>query len=61
MKFIKYNIQIFLVWFNFILLGKKVSNEVIEMIENNYPATKREKKLLERIKNKNKQLWKKDL
>jgi len=61
MKFIKYNIQIFLTWFNYILLGKKVSKETIEMIENNYPATKREKKLLERIKNKNKQLWKKDL
>ena len=54
MKLITYNINIFLAWFNFILLGKKVSNEVIEMIENNYPATKREKKLLERIKNKNK-------
>ena len=53
-NFIKYNTQIFLAWFNFIFLGKEVSMEVIEMIENNYPATKREKKLLERIKNRNK-------
>lgn len=52
MRLILYNIQIFLAWFNFILLGKKVSKETIEMIEDNYPATKREKKLLERIKNK---------
>ena len=61
MKFIKYNIQIFLTWFNYILLGKKVSKEVIEIIENNYNSTLREKKLINRIKNKNKQLWKKDL
>ena len=54
MKFIKYNIQIFLTWFNYILLGKKVSKEVIEIIENNYNSTLREKKLINRIKNKNK-------
>ncbi len=53
-EFIRYNTQIFLAWFNYILLGKKVSKETIDMLENNYPATKREKKLLERIKNKNK-------
>jgi hypothetical protein len=57
MRLILYNIQIFSAWFNFIFLGKKVSKETIEMIEDNYPATKREKKLLERIKNK--QLWSK--
>jgi len=54
MEFIRYNTQIFLAWFNYILLGKNVSKETIDMLENNYPATKREKRLLERIKNKNK-------
>jgi len=52
-KFIKHNTQIFLTWFNYILLGKKVSKEAIELIENNYNPTPREKKLINRIKNKN--------
>jgi hypothetical protein len=52
-KFIKHNTQIFLTWFNYILLGKKVSKEAIELIENNYNSTPREKKLINRIKNKN--------
>jgi len=50
-KFIKHNTQIFLTWFNYILLGKKVSKEAIELIENNYNSTPREKKLIELIKN----------
>ena len=54
MKFIRYNMQIFLAWFNYILLGKKVSKETIDMLENNYSFTPREKKLFERIKTKNK-------
>jgi hypothetical protein len=57
MRLILYNIQIFLAWFNYILLGKKVSKEAIKLIENNYNITKREKRLVERIKNK--QLWNK--
>jgi hypothetical protein len=54
MKLIKYNIAIFLTWFRYILLGEKIFKEAIKFIENNYPLTKREKKLLERIKIKNK-------
>lgn len=61
MKFIKHNIHIFLTWFNYILLGKEVSKEAIDFIENNYNWTSRQKRLINRIKNKNKQLWKKDL
>jgi|GEM_PF-2431730 hypothetical protein len=54
MKLIAYNTNIFLAWFNYILLGKKISKEAIELIENNYNSTPREKRLLKRIKNKNK-------
>ena len=53
-RFIRYNIQIFLTWFNYILLGKKISKENIEFIQTNYNATPREKKLINRIENKNK-------
>jgi hypothetical protein len=61
MNFIKYNIHIFLTWFNYILLGKEVSKEAIDFIETKYNWTSRQKRLINRIKNKNKQLWKKDL
>ena len=54
MKFIKHNTQIFLTWFRYILLGEKISKEAIKFMENNYSFTLREKKLFERIKNKNK-------
>ncbi len=53
-KIIKYNTQIFLTWFNYILLGKKLSKEAIELIKNNYNATLREKRLFDRVENKNK-------
>ena len=51
---IKYNLQIFLTWFNYILLGKKLSKESIDLIKNHYNITPREKKLLDRIEKKNK-------
>ena len=50
MKFIKYNVQIFKAWFIYILLGKKVSKEAIELLKSYYNATKREKRLIDRIK-----------
>ena len=53
-RIIKYNTQIFLTWFNYILLGKKLSKEAIEWIKDNYNATPREKRLIDRIENKNK-------
>jgi hypothetical protein len=52
MKFIKYNTAIFLTWFNYILLGRKIPKEAIEFVENNYNSTPREKKLINRIKNR---------
>ena len=54
MKSITHNFHIFKTWIKYILLGKKISKESIKFIENNYPLTKRQKKLLERIKTKNK-------
>ena len=54
-KIIKYNGQIFLSWFVYILLGKKLSKEAIELIKNNYKMTSRESKLFDRIIKKNKQ------
>lgn len=54
-KIIKYNGQIFLSWFVYILLGKKLSKEAIELIKNNYKSTPREQRLFERIIKKNKQ------
>lgn len=51
---IKYNTQIFLTWFNYILLGKKLSKESIDLIKNHYNSTPREKKLFDRIEKKNK-------
>jgi hypothetical protein len=48
-KVIKYNMQIFLTWFNYILLGKKLSKEAIELIKNHYNATPREKRLFDRV------------
>jgi hypothetical protein len=53
-KIIKYNTQIFLTWFFYILLGYKLPKETIELIKNNYNATPREKRLFDRIENKNK-------
>jgi|APCry1669189241_1035207.scaffolds.fasta_scaffold44358_1 hypothetical protein len=54
-KIIKYNGQIFLSWFVYILLGKKLSKEAIELIKNNYKSTPREQRLFERIVKLNKQ------
>jgi len=54
-KIIKYNGQIFLSWFVYIVLGKKLSKEAIELIKNNYKMTSRESKLFDRIIKKNKQ------
>jgi hypothetical protein len=54
MKSITYNFHIFKTWVKYILLGKKISKEGIKFIENNYSLTKRQKKLLETIKIKNK-------
>lgn len=53
-KIIKYNIQIFLTWFKYILLGKKLTKESIELIKNHYNSTSREKRLIDRIEKKNK-------
>ena len=52
-NFIKYNTQIFLTWFFYILLGYKLRKEAIELIKNSYKATPRELRLIERIEKKN--------
>ena len=52
-KIIKYNVQIFASWFVYILLGKKMKKEAIDLLKNNYKMTPRERKLLERIEKKN--------
>jgi len=54
-KFIKYNTSIFLTWFVYILLGKKIKKEAIDLLKNNYKMTSRESKLFDRIIKKNKQ------
>lgn len=54
-KFIKYNTQIFISWFIYIVLGKKMKKESIDLLKNNYKMTSRENKLFERIIKKNKQ------
>lgn len=53
-KFIKYNTQIFVSWFVYIVLGKKISKEAIDLVKNHYKVTPRERKLIERIEKKNK-------
>lgn len=53
-NFIKYNSQIFLTWFFYILLGYKLPKEAIELIKNSYKATPRELRLIKRIEKKNK-------
>jgi len=47
---LKYNLQIFKTWFVYILFRKKLSNQVIELVNDNYNFKPREKKLFERIK-----------
>ena len=54
-KIIKYNVQIFASWFVYILLGKKMKKESIDLLKNNYKMTSRESKLFDRIIKKNKQ------
>jgi hypothetical protein len=52
-NFIKYNTQIFLTWFFYILLGYKLPKEATELIKKSYKATPRELRLIERIEKKN--------
>ena len=47
---LKYNLQIFKTWFVYILLRKKLSNQAIELMNDNYNFRPREKKLFQRIK-----------
>ena len=49
-KWLKYNFKIFKTWFVYILFRKKLSNQVIELVNDNYNFKPREKKLFERIK-----------
>jgi hypothetical protein len=55
MKIIKYNTSIFLTWFVYILLGKKMKKEAIDLLKKNYKMTPRENKLFDRVIKKNKQ------
>ena len=48
-KWLKYNSQIFKTWFVYILLKKKLSNQAIELMKDNYNFKPRERKLFERI------------
>lgn len=54
MKFITYNISIFRFWFKYILLKTPIKIEAIEFLQKNYNATKREKKLIDKVKKINK-------
>jgi hypothetical protein len=54
-KFIKYNASIFLTWFIYVLLGKKMKKEAIDLLKTNYKMTPRESKLFDRVIKKNKQ------
>ena len=49
-KWLKYNSQIFKTWFVYILLKKKLSNQAIELMKDNYNFKPRERKVFERIK-----------
>jgi len=49
-KWMKYNTQIFMTWFVYVLCKKKLSDESIKFIQNHYNFKPREKKLFERIK-----------
>ena len=53
-KWLKYNTQIFMTWFVYVLFRKKLSHESIKLIENHYNFKPREKKVFERIKRKQK-------
>ena len=53
-EIIKHNKGIFLSWFVYIVLGKKISKESIDFLKH-YKMTPRENKLFERIIKKNKQ------
>lgn len=48
-KLFRYNFKIFKTWFVYILLKKKLSNQAIELVNDNYNFKPREKKLFERI------------
>ncbi len=54
MKFIKYNATIFRTWLKYIFLKTPIKIASIEFLQENYNATNRERKLIERIKNINK-------
>ena len=54
MSKVKYNWQIFMTWFIYILFRKKLSNKAIELMDSNYNFKPREKKLFERVKHINK-------
>ena len=53
MKSIRYNIQIFLFWFIYVLFRKPIKIESIELLEKHYKATSREKKLIAKAKSIN--------
>ena len=55
-KKIRYNISIFLTWFNFVVLRKKISKESFDLLCN-YKATDREIKLINKIKKINETNW----
>ena len=48
-KLFRYNFKIFKTWFVYILLRKKLSNQTLELVNDNYNFKPREKKLFERI------------
>jgi hypothetical protein len=52
-RFIIYNIQIFLTWVKFIVFKYPLTNEQLELVEQYYNATLREKKLIARIRKVN--------
>jgi len=51
---IKYNIQLFKAWLVFIVFKRPISKEAIELIEQHYNCTEREKRLVNKIKKINK-------
>lgn len=53
-RFIIYNVQIFLTWLIYIVFKKPLSKKEIDLVENYYNLTNREKRILGRIKKINK-------
>jgi hypothetical protein len=49
MKALIYNIEIFKVWFKFILLRIPLSQEAYDMIKNHYTMTSREEAMMKRV------------